>query len=126
MEYRWVKGFREGSCLVYVTSQKMLYVSKIERNGAKEYICYQTILSSAKKKGNSDIHPNCTARVRIQPGGACEVLSGHTCHGNHESILQNMDKINNMKRKSQQLKEDHEEDAHRIPSRHIYQREIAK
>lgn len=126
MEYRWVKGFRKGSNLVYMTNQKMLYVSKIERNGAREYICHQTVLSAPKKKGGQGNHPSCTARIRILPDGTCEEMSQHECHGNHETILQDMDKFNNMKRKSQTLKEDHEEDAHRIPARHIYQREIAK
>lgn len=127
MEYLWVNGFRNGSNLLYVSSQKMLYVLKVERNGSKQYICYQTILSASKKNADNNNQPCCTARVRILPDGTCEKMSlPHTTHDNHEQVMADMNKINKMKTQCQSLKDDHADDARRIPTRHIYQRVISK
>lgn len=50
MDYRFISGYRAGSTLLHVISENRVYVQKVERNGIKEYICYQTILASPKKK----------------------------------------------------------------------------
>lgn len=128
MQYLLIRGIREGSLLAYVPSQKMLYTYKVQRNGIKEYICYQTILAVPKKRNEAGKHhPYCTARVRIFPDGICENMNvPHTHHDNHEAIVHDLNLRNNMKQKCRTLRDDHEEDARKIPTRHIYQREVSK
>ena len=65
MEYKFVEGTREGTLLVYVEEEKHLYVYKIERNGSKEYICYQTILTKPRKKSFASHEVKCTARIKL-------------------------------------------------------------
>lgn len=130
MEYRWIRGFREGSRkLLYIPSQKLLYIFKTKRRGRAIYICYQSILSASKKqnqKKNED-HTSCTSRVRLLPDGTCEKMNmNHTCHQNHEKIVRDMEKTNNMKRKCQTLKKDYPEVAHKISTRNIFQREMVE
>lgn len=128
MEYRIIQGVREGSHLLHIPSEDMLYVLKNKRKGTKEYICYQTILTAPKKKGiNANDAQKCTARVRILSNGICERMStGHTCHENHDRVRRDIEKTTNMKKAGQYLRDNYPEAAHRIPSRHIFQREITK
>lgn len=122
-----IEGIREGSHLLHVPSENMLYVFKVERNGTKEYICYQTILSVPKKRNKDENHVNCTARVRLLSNNTCQRMQvSHTNHNNHNAIIDDIEKRNNMKKKCQRLRDDHAEDAHKISTRHIFQREISK
>ena len=77
MDYQLIEGIRGGQ-LLHVLSENMLYVPKIERNGMKEYVCYQTILCSPKKKNSHNVdHTQCTARVRIRRDGTLERMNVH-------------------------------------------------
>lgn len=127
MEYRIIQGLRADSHLLHVPSEDMLYVLKNKRGGRKEYICYQTILT-APKKGSTDVSsPKCSARVRIIADGICERMSvNHTCHQNHGIIRRDMEKLMNMKERSRYLRDNFADSSHRIPTRHIFQREIIK
>lgn len=129
MQYKWIKGIREGSLLLYRIAQKLLYTFKVQRNGIREYICYQTILSKPNKRNGDDsvCRNNCTARVRMLPNDKCEPMGvQHSKHNDHTNIVDDMTMRNNMKTKCQLLKKEFGEDAHRMPTRHIFQREIAK
>lgn len=122
-----IQGHRKDSKLLHIPFEDMLYVLKNRRNGSSEYICYQTILTAPKKNGAGDSSQNCTARVRILPNGICERMGvGHTCHHNHSTIRRNMEKAANMKGACEYLRKFFAVDAHKIPSRHIFQREISK
>lgn len=128
-----VKGFRDGSNLLYIPSEKCLYRLKCNRNyGEKDYICYQTILASprmGKKKERKEDRNQCNARVRLLPGDKkCNRMknSFHSSHKNHEQIMRDMKKINNMKEKCETIKTDFTEEASTISTRNIYQREIKR
>lgn len=125
MEYSIIQGVREGSHLVYVAEQKLLYVFKVERNGRKTYICYQTIICARKNDQNHD-HTRCTARIVLLDDRYCEASSSHSAHVDHEIIFEDLRKRNNMKIKCHFLKEEFAEDAHKISARTIFQKEIAK
>lgn len=117
-----------GGKLLYVPSERMLYVSKGERNRVEDFVCYQTVLKGGNKKDNSE-HIPCTSRVRLLPNGSCVRVNSninHTNHPNHQLIAADKRKMHNMKQCCQSLKENHPETAFKIPNRHIYQREIAK
>lgn len=129
MEYRLVKGFREGSELLYIPSEKMLYRFKRRRNKAKIFVCYQSILSkpTKKKPARNENRCDCNASIRVNPDGTCTAVhANHTAHNHHESILRDMEKSNSMKEKCRMLKNDFSEDAHKISARNIFQREIMK
>lgn len=132
MEYQLVDGFREKSSLLYVPEEKNLYVLKVQRDAndenSKEYICYQTILFAPKKKNqnNNNNKVEYTARVKMQSNGLCVRNMPHTCHNNHEDILQDMRKSNEMKRKAKILNRNFPLQAHRISTREIFQSEYVK
>lgn len=128
MEYRLVKGFREGSEMLYVPSEKCLYRFKRRRNGARDFICYQTLLSkpTKKKPARDEDRCECNASVRLYPNGTCKKRNDHIAHNNHEGIMRDMDKANEMKEKCKTLKHEFAEDSHKISSRNIFQRVIAK
>lgn len=98
MDYQMMKGKRGDSELLYVPSEKILYVKKVERNDCQVYICYQTILSAPKKKTADNFHPKCTARVTLDRSGTLTKNSiEHTLHDNHDHIYADMKSVNNIK-----------------------------
>lgn len=124
MEYQVIKT-KFGKDSIYVPFEKMLYISKGRPN---EYICYQSVLSDKKKKGHES-HLPCSARIRCLPNGKCErqnVYVQHTAHPNHERIGSDKQIMNEICRKAETLRIDHPHDAHRVPNRHIFQREVAR
>lgn len=130
MEYQMIPGVREGSRLLYVPSENMLYTYKIERNDVKVYICYQQILSAKTKDPRKRLgidQTDCTARVRVINEHLCESMGAeHTCHTNHHSVAQDLKTRDAIKRNCRKARNEFEGDAHRIPTRHIFQREIVK
>lgn len=123
MEYQIIKT-KFGKDSIYVPSEKMLYVTKGRKD---EFVCYQTVLTDPRKKKHGK-HLACTARIRIK-NGLCERQNKHiphTSHPNHEIIVSDKKIMRNVVAKCEALKRDHPEDAHKIPSRHIFQREIAR
>lgn len=124
MEFQKIKT-KFGKESIYVPSEKMLYVSKGRES---EFICYQSVLSDRKKKGN-EMHLTCTARIRCLANGTCErqnVYVQHTSHPNHEKIVSDKQIMVNTIRKTEQLRDDYGDDAGRVPNRHIFQREVAR
>lgn len=125
MDYEIIQGVRENSKLLHVISEDKLYVLKVTRNGAKEFICYQNILCGKEKEGINE--NKCTARVKLFPNGTLRKMgTKHTCNTNHDMIRRDMNKRTNMKKKCQALKKNHPEDSHKISTRFIYQREISE
>lgn len=49
MDYSFIDGSHEGNQLLYIKTEKRLYVEKCKRNNKKIFICYQTILQKRKK-----------------------------------------------------------------------------
>lgn len=126
MEYTFIKGVREGSKLLHVMPEDMLYIFKARRRGAKIYICYQVVLAAEKKSGDHNGQLKCTARVKIHRDGRLERMKvSHTDHENHQFIRRDIEKRNNMKESCQVLKQRFPEDSHKMKLRHIFQREIA-
>lgn len=126
MECHIIQGIREGSQLLHVLPEDMLYVKKCVRNGETEWICYQTRLSAPKK--NKDRHEkNCTARIKQCLDGTFKRMNvSHTKHNDHGYIRNDMRKRNNMKAACKTLKYQHQEEAHKISVKHIFHREISK
>lgn len=128
MEYEFVGGFRHGSELLYVPSEKCLYRFKRNRNGAKDFICYQTILAKPTKRepARNEDRCDCNGSVRLYSDGTCKRMNEHNTHRSHESIMRDMKKSNNIKQKCAILKNDFPEESHKISPRNIFQREIAR
>lgn len=125
MEFRIVQGIRERSKLLHVLPEDMLYVQKSNRNGVKEWYCYQTILSAPKKNSENN-EMKCNARINELPDGKFEIVKPHTGHNYHNQIRRDMEKRNNMKAACKTVQTQYTEDAHKIRVRHIFQREISK
>lgn len=122
MEYRVIKS-KFGNDLLYVPSEKILYKSK---GRGDDFECYQRVLSDPKKVGH-EMQPRCGSGVRRLTDTLCErIHAPHTDHANHEVIAADKERMNNMVSRCEDLKIHHREDAHRIPNRHIFQREISK
>lgn len=124
MEYQITKT-KFGKDSIYVPSEKMLYVSKGRQN---EYICYQTVLSDKKRKEHEK-HIQCSARIRCLPNGKCErqnMFVQHTDHPNHERIVSDKQIMNEIIQKAENLRINFPHDAHKVPNRHIFQREVAR
>lgn len=131
MDCQIIKGFRDGSNLLYVPTEKNLYRLKCKRNnGESDYICYQDILSKTanKKPAKNEDRSSCNARVRLLADGKqCKRMNAsHSSHHDHEHIMRDMEKVNNMKEKCEMLRDNYPEDASKISARNIYQREIKK
>lgn len=124
MEYRVIKS-KFGNDLLYVPGEKMLYKSK-GRGG--DFECYQKVLADSKKKCH-EIHLKCGSGVRRLENGLCERINPripHTNHENHEIIALDKERMNSMVGECDNLRLNHREDAHKIPTRNIFQREISK
>lgn len=129
MEYRFVQGFREGSQLLYSESEKLLYRQKCKKDdGVRVFICYQSILAKQKKNKKGKHHCDCSARIQLLSNGVCKQFehSKHEHHDDHEKIVRDMEKVNKMKENCKLLKNNHNEDAHKVSARNIFQREIIK
>lgn len=128
MDCEIVKGKRGGD-LLYVPSEKMLYVFDDERkDGTRVFKCYQSVLTHPKKSDHLN-HIKCTSSVKLLENGKCERMNQyiqHTAHADHELLTADKKRMINMKMQCQYLKENHPEDAHKIPNRHIFEREISK
>lgn len=113
---------------MYVPAEKMLYTFSVKRNGLREFMCYQTVLSDPRKK-NGPNAPKCTSSVRLMPDGKCQRMNEHiphTEHADHQMIADDKKTMNSMTNQCRNLRLNHPEDAHKIPARHIFQHEIAK
>lgn len=127
MDFQIIKT-QFGGDMLYVPYEKMMYVLKREANEVSSYICYQTVLTDKKKKNHLS-HIKCNARVRLLKNGKCERMNDHithTDHPDHQMIASDKIKLQNMKEKCQYLKTNFTEDAHKLPNRRIFQREIVK
>lgn len=49
MNYLFIQGSHNGNRLLYIKSEKRLYVEKCQRNDRRIFICYQTVLLKRKK-----------------------------------------------------------------------------
>lgn len=129
MKYRFVKGFR-GSDLVHVLSHKCLFrFKRNKKNGARDFVCYQTILSkpTKRKPSRNEDRCYCSASIRIYSNGKCKTINGtHAAHNDHEALMRDMEKSDNIKKHCRLAKNQYAEDSHRLPGRHIFQREISK
>lgn len=122
MEYRVIRS-KFGNELLYVESEKMLYKSK---GRGDDFVCYQTVLSDPKTNSH-EMHPKCSSGVRRLTDRLCErIHAPHTDHINHELIAHDKDRMSNMIARCKDLRLNHREDAHRIPNRNIFQREMSK
>lgn len=125
LEYQFIKGIREGSSLLHVMPEDMLYVFIARRKNSKVLICYQSILASEKK--NTDIDHVNWSSVKLHRDGPIERMKiAHTNHENHVVVRRDMNERNNMKTSCRNLKQHFPEDSHKIGTRHVFQREILK
>lgn len=66
---------------------------------AKDYVCYQTILSKPTKRtpARNEDRCDCKGTVRLYPDGTYKVINAHSTRANHESIMQDMETANRIK-----------------------------
>lgn len=124
MEYQIIKS-KFGKDLIYVPSEKILY--KWSGRG-DEYDCYQKVLTDPKRKDHLQ-HMKCFSRVRRLPNGKCvrmNILIPHTLHSDHEIIASDKRIMNGMVETCTNLNMLLAEDAHRVPARHIFQRQLSR
>lgn len=122
-DYEYLKGFRDGSCLLHVFQDNCLYVRKVVRaNNKEEWICYQSILV---KKDVNQI--KCTARVFIHDDGTMTRNKiSHSKHCDHVVILQDMKSLNDMKNHCDFIREKFDTFAHKITAQDIFLQEMKK
>lgn len=124
-EFEIIQGVRENSQLLYVFAEKKLYVRKVTRNGATEFICYGTIVG--KMEGKNHLNGKCTARVKLLPNGTLKRMSvQHSCSIDHDIIRRDFDRRTNMKNKCKSLKKDFPEESYKFSPRFIFQRETLR
>lgn len=114
--------------MLYVPSEKMLYVLESDRNNIQVYVCYQTVLTHKKKKDHAN-HCKCTSSVRLLSNDKCERMNAyipHKAHPDHEILAADKRRMQNMKQNCDYLRKNFPEDAHKMPNRRIFQREISK
>lgn len=101
MEYELLYGKRQNKKkepqLLYIPNERCLYVQNNQRNGKREYQCYQRVLCANKKK----IEPSqatCTARVFIDSSNTL-MRNGkqHSAHADHSKIVSDIRAANRIK-----------------------------
>lgn len=121
MDYVVIKGFHSGM-LLYVPSEKHLYVRKSSRNGTVYLTCYDTIIS--KNDINNEVF--CSARCHLQQNTCVRTEAPHTNHENHEMIYKDLVSLNAMKDTCRLLAEWFPISAKNIPIKEIFLMEMAK
>lgn len=125
-EYELIRGLRRDSKIIWVPTDKCLYVRKESRRGCDEYICYQTILGDAKKKNILNI-PMCTCRVKIDiaTGKLLPRKKSHTAHNDHELLYKDMKSKNKITDDVIAISEACKGLSIKVPINDIFTREIA-
>lgn len=91
VKHEFITGIRRDGQLLYVPSEKHLYVKWADRNGGVDYICYQTILVKNKQQNSGKNIPICTSRMKVTSDGKCRRKKiFHTKHENHEAIYKDL------------------------------------
>lgn len=124
MDYEIIKS-KFGGEMLYVPSEKMLYVRESQRNDKQVYVCYQTVLAHKNKKEHTN-NIKCRASVYLL-NNKCERMNmfvPHTNHLHHETLAGDKRRMQNMKEEGQYINVHFKEDAHNIPNRRIYQRNV--
>lgn len=123
LEYELLCGKRTDSTLLYIISEKNLYVKNSSKNGVQRYVCYQKIL---RKDPNKKDEPMCSARANVKDSKCYRNNVPHSCHENYQHIHSDMLTGNQIKANCQQLREILGESARAINARKIFNQEIAK
>lgn len=121
--YAYLKGFRNGSCVLHVFDDDCLYVKKVVRTNMQvEWICYQSVLIKTAKN-----QPKCTARVIIHADGTLTRNKiCHSQHSDHSVIRQDMKSLNEMKNHCDHIRTKLDGVAHKISSQDIFLQEMKK
>lgn len=94
-KYRLLHGKRKSGKkqLLYLPTERCLFVQNNERRGNREFQCYQRILSSSDKS-----QPKCYARAQIDKNNECFRNDvDHSNHKDHKSILKSLTVMNKIK-----------------------------
>lgn len=124
VEYELLTGKRTDSTLVYVPSEKNLYVKNSTTKDVQRYVCYQKILRRGPQNG--DVIPMCYARITMKNGNCYRTNAPHAPHGDHEHIYADMLTANKIKGTCKQLREVLAESARAIDTRKMFNMELAK
>lgn len=131
-EYKLLYGKRRNKKkspqLLFLLSEKCLFVQNNDRNGKKEYQCYQRILIANKKndsdKGNLHALMACKARASVTTDGICyRNHTNHTQHATHEKIFSTLEKMNEIKDVCETVGA--HLPTHKISTKHIFYAETA-
>lgn len=123
-KYELLSGKRTTSTLLYIPSEKNLYVKNSSMEGVQRYVCYQKVLR--KNPQLKDLTPICYARLSIKNGECYRNTTPHACHDDHRYIYEDMVTANQIKNTCKQLHEILGESARAIDTRKIFNKELAK
>lgn len=124
LKYEFLTGKRTDSTLLYIPSEKNLYVKNSTMKGVQRYVCYQKILRKNSK--NKDSTPLCYARITMKEGNCYRTNAPHARHDDHQHIYEDMLTSNRIKSTCKQLREILGESARAIDTRKIFNQELAK
>lgn len=120
MDYVFIQGF-QSSTLLYVPSEKHLYVRKSSGKGSVYLVCYDTIVSK------NEIHKTtCSARCQLKQKTCVRTAAPHTHHDNDEIIYNDLVSLNAMKSSYRLLAKNFPLSAKKIPIKEIFLMEMAK
>lgn len=121
MEHKFIAGFRQNSRLLYLPSENMLYVQTKLRDGKKEFVCYQAVLSQNK----TDSQPKCWARAIVDSTNVCiRNATQHTDHDNHNIIYKELKLLKRIKKTCHKSGENLA--PHKVSTKEIFYRELAR
>lgn len=119
MDYVFIQGFQSGT-LLYVPSEKHLYLRKSSRNGIAYFVCYDTVITKKEKS-----KATCFARCHIKEKTCTRNAAPHT-HHDHEIIYNDLVSLNAMKNSCRLLAEKFPLSAKKIPIKEIFLMEMSK
>lgn len=124
LKHELLTGKRTDSTLLYIPSEKNLYVKNSSMKGVHRYVCYQKILR--KPDQNINATPACYARITMKGGKCFRTNEPHASHDDHQHIYEDLLTSNKIKSTCKQLREILGESARAVETRTIFNRELAK
>lgn len=122
MDFSYITGF-SGSQLLYLKEDKHLFTRKCSKNGRTYWVCYDTIASAV------NLVPGfCRARCTvIDATNECiRNETAHTCIGDHEVCVRDMESLAAMKDHCRYLANNFPNSAHKISIKDIFLAEMIK
>lgn len=118
MEFCYISGYSSG-CLLYLKSEKHLFVRKETKNNRTYWVCYDTI-----KSGAGSCKSRCIVDEKTKKCNRND--TPHGAHENHELDFKDLVSLNAMKDHCRYLAQNFPYSAHKIPIKAIFMAEMIK